>query len=258
MAFSNNMTNLLNKIENRLGVKMLNLPEKLNKNTWASEVIIPDTLVTFSRYFSNQIEYQVTQSHPKKDGWYYIDESFIEGVEVLGVRDLSWQDLGHDSLYYQQEMGVGTIDQFALTAGISPEDIASIQMRADYNSLFNNKIYVDFEAPNKFAVRGINNLDVGGSLKKFKVLLLIKHADSLMTISPTKMEIFEKLAKADIALYLYNNLKYYEGLETVFASVQLRLEDLKEEADKREQVEQEIKDSYVSAANDYAPMIMCI
>jgi hypothetical protein len=155
-------------------------------------------------------------------------------------------------------MGVGTIDQFALTAGISPEDIASIQMRADYNSLFNNKIYVDFEAPNKFAVRGINNLDVGGSLKKFKVLLLIKHADSLMTISPTKMEIFEKLAKADIALYLYNNLKYYEGLETVFASVQLRLEDLKEEADKREQVEQEIKDSYVSAANDYAPMIMCI
>jgi hypothetical protein len=51
MAFSNNMTNLLNKIENRLGVKMLNLPEKLNKNTWASEVIIPDTLVSFSRYF---------------------------------------------------------------------------------------------------------------------------------------------------------------------------------------------------------------
>ena len=49
--FANNMTLLLNKIENRLGTDMLNLPDHLKKETWAERVVIPDTLVTWSRYF---------------------------------------------------------------------------------------------------------------------------------------------------------------------------------------------------------------
>jgi len=258
MAFSNNMTSLLTKAENRLGVKLLNLPEPLSKQKWASEVIIPDTLTTFSRYFPNQIEYQITQSHPKKDGWYYIDESFIEGVEILGVRDLSWTDMGHDSLYYQEEMGYGMVDYLSQSTGFSMEDIAMVQMKADFSSLFNNKIYVEFVPPNKFAIKGVNNADIGRGLKKFKVLLLIKHADTLMTITPTKMEIFEKLAISDIAIYLYNNLKYYDELQTVYASIQLKLDDIKSKADERDSIIQELKDSYVSAANDYAPMILTV
>lgn len=258
MAFSNGMTKLLNKIENRLGIKMLNLPDALNKDTWANEIIIPDTLSTFSRYFPNQIEYQITGSHPKKDGWYYIDEAFIEGAEILGVRDLSWADLGRDSLYYQQEMGYGAIDSLATSSGFGMEDIAMAQMRADYGSLFNNKIYVEFAPPNKFAVMGRVNLDIGKGLKKFKVLLLIKHADNLTTISPTKMEIFEKLAISDTANFLYSNLKYFDGLQTVYASIELKLDDLRSKADERDGIIQELKDSYVSSSNDYAPMIMCI
>lgn len=259
IGFSNNMTNLLNKIEtNRLGVKMLNLPEQLSKDKWATDVVIPDTLLTFSRYFPNQIEYVVTQSHPKKDGWYYIDESFIEGVEVLGVRDLDWSTLGHDSLFYQDEMGSGMVDPLAQSAGFSLENIAMAQMQADFTSLFNNRLYIEFQAPNKFAIKGRANLDYGKGLKKFKVLLLIKHADSLTTISPTKMEIFENLATADIALYLYNNLKYYDGLQTVYANIELKLDDLRSKAEERPNIIQELKDSYVSASNDYAPMILCI
>lgn len=258
MAFSNNMTKLLNKIENRLGVKMLNLPDKLSKDKWAEEVIIADTLSTFSRYFPNQIEYQVTKNHPKKDGWYYIDEDFIEGAEILGVKDLSWSDLGRDSLYAQQEMGYGTLDVMSLSAGFSPEDIGMVQMRADYNSLFNNKIYVDFVPPNKFSVKGRLNIDFGKGFSTFKVLLLIKHADSLTTITPTKMEIFEKLAISDTAAFLYNNLKYYDGLQTVYASIELKLEDLKSKADDRDSIIQELKDSYVSSSNDFAPMIMTV
>jgi hypothetical protein len=259
MGFSNNMTNLLNKLEvNRLGVKMLNLPPELSKDKWATDVIIPDTLTTFSRYFPNQIEYQVNQSHPRKDGWYYIDESFIEGVEVLGVRDLDWATLSQDSLFYQDQMGYGMVDALAQSSGFSFEDVAMVQMKADFTSLFNNRLYIDFQAPNKFAVKGNANLDYGKGLKNFKVLLLIKHADTLTTISPTKMEIFEKLATCDVANYLYNNLKYFDGLQTVYAAIDLKMDDLKTKADQREDVIEEIKNSYVSAANDYAPMIMCI
>ena len=47
--FANNMTLLVNKIENRLGTDMLNLPDNIKKETWPDKVIIPDTLVTWSR-----------------------------------------------------------------------------------------------------------------------------------------------------------------------------------------------------------------
>jgi len=55
------MTRLLNKIERRLGTKMLNLPEHLTKDQWA-EVIREDTLVTFSRYFPNKIRINIDNS----------------------------------------------------------------------------------------------------------------------------------------------------------------------------------------------------
>ena len=44
-GFSNNMTLLLNKIERRLGVSVLNLPDDLKKEKWADNIMIPDTLV---------------------------------------------------------------------------------------------------------------------------------------------------------------------------------------------------------------------
>ena len=34
-----------------------------------------------------------------------------------------------------------------------------------------------------------------------------------MTISPTIMETFEKLAMADVGVYLYEYLKYYDDLD---------------------------------------------
>jgi hypothetical protein len=177
---------------------------------------------------------------------------------VLGVRDLDWESMGCEAITYQDMVGAGMVDLFAQSTGFSYEDIASIQMHADFNSLFNNKIYVEFKAPNRFAIRGRMDTDLGKGFRKFTVLLLIKHADSLTTIPPTKMEIFERLATADVANYLYNNLKYYDGLQTVYANIELKLDDIKQKADERDNIIQEIKDSYVSASNDYSPMILCV
>lgn len=108
MAFMNNMGALVDKIERRLGTKPLNLPDDISKNIWA-DVIVNDTLVTFSRYFPRQWNYPIDpKTHPKKDGYYTIDEDDIgKGVKILGIRDISWQDFTQDSLTYQQNMGLG-------------------------------------------------------------------------------------------------------------------------------------------------------
>lgn len=108
MAFMNNMSALINKIERRLGTKPLNLPEEISKDKWAN-VVETDTLITFSRYLPRQWNYMIDpKSHPKKDGYYLIDEEQIgPGVQILGIRDISWQDFTQDSLTYQQNMGLG-------------------------------------------------------------------------------------------------------------------------------------------------------
>ena len=110
MAFANKMTALVNKIEKRLGLKLLMpfLPEDLQKESWPEEVILPDTLVEFSRYYPNQVLYPINRAHPQKDGWYIIDEDFIEGLEIYGIRDIDWTSFTNDTLYSIAFLGSNT------------------------------------------------------------------------------------------------------------------------------------------------------
>lgn len=261
MAFSNNMTKLLNKIETRLRLKILMpyLPESIQKDKWPEDVIIPDTLLEFSRYFPNQVLYPIKRSHPQKDGWYIIDEDFIEGLEVLGARDIDWSSFVNDSLYFTQNVGSGSsLDVVAMQSLFSMEDIANIQMRKDIGSLFNNGIYVDFKAPNMFKLTTTTNTKYGLSMQKFNIILLTKHNSNLLTISPTIMGIFERLALSDIAGYLYGELKYFDGLESIYANIDLKLDELQEIASRRDSIIEEMKESYVSASNDAAPLILTV
>ena len=259
MAFSNNMSNLLKKIENRLGVKPLMLPDEIKKETWAKEVIEPDTLVTYSRYFPRQFKYEINPyEHPKdKDGWYILDEMNISpDAQILGVKDISWEDFAEDSLTYQQNMGLGVYDYVANSFGVT--DVALMQMRADHMSLFNNGIYVETEPPNKVRLKSSTGADLSRSVGKFRVMLLLKHRSDLTTIPPTQMETFEALAQADVAQYLYRYLVHYDQLETVYAQIDLKLQDLETEAGKREDILNTIKESYVSAANANQPIMFTV
>ncbi len=269
MAFSNRMTLLLNKIENRLGVKILlasinELPKekkdllKLSKNDWANQVILPDTLVSFSRYFPNMVEYPMSKSSPSKDGWFIIDEDFIEGQTILGVRDIDWTSFTNDSLYYAQEMGYGAIDYLALQSGFSTEDVAMIQMRKDLNSLFNSGIFVDFQPPNKVKLTCATNANISRSLRNYKIILLIQHADTLLTIPSTMFETFEALAISDVAGYLFRNLKYFDGIETVYANIDLKLGELEDKMNRRDDIIAELKESAVTASNPSCPVMMTI
>lgn len=260
MAFANKMTDLVNKIERRLGLKLLMpfLPEDLQKESWPEEVILPDTLVEFSRYYPNQVLYPISRAHPQKDGWYIIDEEFIEGLEIYGIRDIDWKSFTNDTLYYTQETGMGSLDLVAMQSLLNMEDIGMFQMRKDIGSLFNNGIYIEFKAPNMFKLSTATNARLGLSLQKFNVVLLVKHSDNLITISPTMMSLFESLAIADVAGYLLGELKYVDGLESIYATLDLKLDQLQEHYGQRDGIINEIKESYVSASNDAAPLILTV
>ena len=253
---ANRMNSLLDKIERRLGAKQLNLPEYLSKDKWATEVIANETLDTFSRYFPNSIHIRLDLSQKTKDGYYLLDEYVPDSVEIIGVRDIDWTLFSQDSLRLQEAQGYGVYDFMTNNYGL--DDIALLQMRADHMSLFNNQIFVEYRPPNMLKLSTVTGADITRGMKSFPVEVLIKHARNLMTIPPTMMETFEKLAEADVAGFLYENLKYYDGLETVYANIDLKLNELEEKASKRDDIVDYLNESHVSAANAHQPLMFTV
>ena len=253
---TNKMNLLLNKIERRLGVMQLNLPDYLAKDKWAEEVIANETLDTFSRYFPNSMHIRLDLSQRTMNGYYIIDEYIPDGVEVLGVRDIDWSLFSRDSLRLQEAQGYGTYDFMTNNYGL--DDIALLQMRADHMSLFNNQIFVEYKPPNMIKVSTVTGADITKGMDSWPIEIFIKHAPNLMTIPPTMMEIFEELAECDVANFLFQNLKYYDGLETVYATIDLKMSDLENKASKRDDIVQRLDEAHVSAANPHQPLMFCV
>lgn len=261
MAMANDISSLLNKIEARLGLKPLtkHLPPELGKESWA-EVIDNDTLVTFSRYFPQKVRFTVNDEtcHKIRENgkWkYIIKDEYLGGAKLLGAMDIDWQDTSADNISIGQTAGYGYYVPNYGGMDDTFQSFLNMQAAADTGSLYNNNIYLDFEYPNKLSISRAGNVDV--NLSSFVVNLLAEHS-SLTTISPTKMETFEALAQADIARYLFMNLRYFDGLETIYVNIDLKLSELEQEANKRADIIEEIKNSYVSASNDNIPYIMTV
>lgn len=250
----NRMEQLLNKIERRLGTKMLNLPQEIAKDSWA-EVIDEDTLSTFSRYFPNDILYFLDIDTPKKNGWYLIDEEKINSAEIIGVGDIDFSVLSKTSIYGSVQYGY--LDTIATSYGI--DDVFRFQALSDLTSIFQNNLYLEFKAPNMVRITDSINIDNIKSLRTVPIRLFTKHPKNLMTISQTQMETFEQLAICDVASYLYENLKLFDGLENVYANIDLKLQDLQEKASRREEIVQRLDDAHVTFANNpNQPMILTV
>lgn len=248
--FANNMTLLLNKIENRLGTDMLDLPKHLVKEVWAEKVIIPDTIPTWSRFFPHEFRYTITPDMKKKGGWYLLDEEIFADCTIIGVKNIDWGTFNNDIFGGPY----GCYDY--MSAGYDIGDMFGLISQANINSLFNNGIYINFEPPNRFKLESTYGAQV--NMGNFDVFVLIQHSPNLTTISPTQMETFESLAQADIAGFLYNKLKYFQDMQTVLASVNIQLDYLQNEYQKRDEIMNYIKESYVSAANKNQPFMFCI
>jgi hypothetical protein len=247
------MTLLLNKIERRLGLSVLTLPDKLSKDNWHI-IIEEETIPTYSRYFPYEITV-IIDNTCEKDGFYFIDKDIPEGCKILGVKDIDWQSYRCDPRFDRYGINFSTYDFISRDYGI--DDVALSQTSADYMSLFNLGIYIEFLYPNKVKLVSVNGSPVS-RYRPFPLKVFIEHPANLMTISPTMMEIFERLAMSDVATALYQQLKYYDNAETVFTNLDLKLDDLRSCADKREDIVRELDEAHVSCSNEYGSLIMTI
>lgn len=259
MAF-NKMNILLNKIERRLGTKPLMLPEEISKDTWVEETIIPDTLLTFSRYFPHMVRIKIdtNDKSKKKDGYYIIDTDLLGGAEILGVRDIAWDVYGQEDGGMAQQSGIGYYDYLSAYNNYSMDDVALLQARADLTSVFNNSIFVDFRYPNMVRLQSATHGDINGGMGSMPLDIFVTHPANLSTIPPTQMSIFEDLATSDVANFLVAYLQHYDGLETVFAGVDLKLNYIEQWANRREEYINILKEGYVNPANANQPIMFCV
>ena len=68
----------------------------------------------------------------------------------------------------------------------------------------------------------------------------------------------EKLCTADIANFLYMNLRFYDGIDTAYINIDLKLSELQDAAGKRENVIEELENAYVTPANDNIPYLWLV
>jgi hypothetical protein len=262
---ANDMTALLDKIERRLGLIPLSphLPEGLKKSDWADKVIMPDTMVEFSRYYPNRFKLIISDETCNKrldkatnTMWYYIKDEIIDGCKLLGIKDIDWTDTSSAN----SSLTNGSVGTYYYPSGMpcpaaTFESILTLQSLADFASLYNRGIVIDFQYPNRFCLKGLGNTNY--DLSRFVVVLLVEHK-SLNTISPTMMSIFESLAQADVANYLYMNLRYFDNFETAYVNIDLKLSELADAASKRESIIDELKNSYVSTSNMECPIVWSV
>lgn len=255
----NEMTRLLNKIERRLGLKAINLPEDISKDTWCEEVIAEDTMPTFSRFFPHCHTIFLGKSTPKdKFGYYLISEDMVDGAKILGFKDINWQKFAQPALSGAAYASLGIYDEINSMSDYTFDDVALTQCTLDLNSVFNTQIIPDFQMPNrvKFMMSGQRVYEI--PYEQLPVDVLVEHPLNLMTIPPTMMETFEKLAIADTAAFIYEYLKYFDGLETIFTNVDLKMDEIQRRAEQRDEIVQYLQENYVSPANRNQPVIMTI
>lgn len=253
--FANSLTSTLNRIERKLGTSQLNLPDYLKKDKWV-DIIEEDSLIVFSRYMPDEKIYHIIPHVDRTDdqGYFIIDEDRLgKNIKILGVKDIDWEGFSKTYNYY----ATGAYNYNTFGDAFTLDSVALAQTTADHNSLFNNGIYIDYRYPNRIKIVTVADIQILNGLA-IPIVLYTVHPTNLCTISPTQMTIFEELCCSDIASWLYNELKYYDQLETVYANIDMKLDQLQNIAERREDVLARLDEGHVTTANAAAPFILSI
>jgi hypothetical protein len=217
---------LLGKTKRKLGIFYFKLPIE-DKDLLT--IVDEDTIPTYSIYFPQEVKATITESDrvPGKQNTFYIDEKHI-GTEV-NIVDI--------------ELISGTYDPMstAMFRPMSPFDAMNMQMHLDLTSAVADPIAYKFYPPNEIEI-------IGGRvmLGTFYANLLVTHNKLLTSIRPSQVDSFTKLAILDTKIFLYQNLKHFDQMETTFGTINLKIDDWANAETEREELISQWNDKYLA------------
>lgn len=204
-----NINALLNRIKKRLGIFYFKLPIS-DKDL--IDVITDDTLVTFSRYYPAYLSIPLDTSEENKIpneryGYYINTDMLAEGVKILGIEDVT----------YDAQFFGGYMDPYANNVF----DFMELQAGLNLSAIMNCPITWNFYNPNKI----VFDEDIRGRTSKLFVTASITYSKSLANIPTSYEDEFFKLALIDIKIFLYNNLKHFDNIDTTFGQISLKIDE---------------------------------
>ena len=85
---------------------------------------------------------------------------------------------------------------------------------------------------------------------KLRLTLACEHDKSCQSITPTSAESFYKLAQLDIKAGLYQTMKHYDGIETSYGRIELKIDDWQNARQERDDMLKEWDESFLLDAVD--------
>lgn len=243
-------TDLLKKIKRRLGTRVLKLSltdEEL------LDIITGETLDTFSNYVPYVFKDYITTEDkiPGTINSYFLDDCLKRhhDVQCIGVYDVnlgdgtSLREAALAGVYGGQYTPSPKHSQYL--DGTSLENIMMAGALADITSAFEfaREVFL-FEAPNRLTI-------TRHSIDSFaQVTFQARHPKDLSTIAITYEEEFFKLALLNIKIALYNEMKYYNEMDTTYGGARLMIDEWSSAEDNRESLLKEWSDKYIIERGD--------
>lgn len=211
------MTSLIKTIKRRLGIRFWKLPSEDFEDELL-EIIKEETLVTFSTYFPHivRIKYNLAENKvPGMRDTFFIDKDQMGGATIVGIEDIVFDSFHSSHFPYHMP-------------GNSFELFTDLQMSATYESMMSIPITFTFQSPDKLVID-----DYPYNLDMVYLNVKIVHPDNLSTIKLTMKEQLIKLALCDIKIFLYNELKHYDKIDTTFGQIDLKIDEWQNAEDER-------------------------
>lgn len=254
--FSNNISRIIKKISNRLGLEIMmdKFPENIDKYKWV-EIIQNEVIELYSRYYPHKINYKfnpVSDYNPKNK-LYTINKEFISksDIKILSVKGLgeSYKQTGlfPSGLVYDRYNGGDVGCCYDSMSRV--DSFINLSQTMTERSYFKDPMIVEFYPPNSFRITNVDYSDLLSNRAPFDIELLVVHPKSLFTLSQTQLTLFEDLCTCKIAEFLYGHLKYYEGIESGYQTIDLKLDTIQDWMNKTEDILNIINESYVSMTN---------
>jgi len=209
-----NPTLLLRYLKRRLGASHKPIPLS-DEDIMAT--IYEESLYTFSNYFPFMYDIIINCNtdkvpDPEKSCVYFLNS---DGLEILGVAKT-----------FRSEGVLGERYPY-----LGSSNVFDIQMQTDLISMVSIPETFEFIPPNKVEL-------FPKYIYSDKLLCRIKciHPQHLGTIPISLRNEFFKLAEYDTKMALFEILKNYDSINTAFGNLELKIENLEQAEDKRDQL----------------------
>lgn len=209
---------LIRRIKRDIGIYGIALPIE-NVDQYIMEILEDTTVPVFSNYCPTvetvQIDIHDLEKQPRIASacdLYVIPDSLLVGRELLYVLDVKYDESylreSYHPTYFGGDEGLGLLG-----------DMMIGNVSKNITDTIINSITFKYEFPRK--------LYIFDSLMSSKIMLELgfQHDKNLQSISPTQAESFFKLALLDVKAGLYNTIKHYDGLETAYGRIELKIDD---------------------------------